>query len=107
QNTYLSTHNAFANPDEGFKDQLSNQAVSIVDQLNAGVRSVNLDIWVVRQKKVAGTWQMRIYKDDESVDTLLGVAWGSAPLEVVVAHDPFMSGHLLLKPGNKFKALST
>jgi hypothetical protein len=101
QNTYLGTHNAYANSDQDYRSEVSNQDESITDQLDDGVRYVNLDLWIVKQKKVALTWQSRIYdSSDDSVTTLCCQDWGNVDKEVIVAHDPHKWQYFLLKGFN-------
>src|SRR5436190_5524868 len=50
QNTFLGTHNSFANVDEHYRKLIANQTVGVKAQLDAGVRCLSLDIFLVREK---------------------------------------------------------
>ncbi|HKQ36556.1 MAG TPA: hypothetical protein VJ063_00680 [Verrucomicrobiae bacterium] len=83
--TYLATHNAYSNPDEGFLSARSNQPHSISDQLDYGVRIINLDLWLIRQRaNFLGCW---IWEEYTGTDTTPGNRFSTKdPLQVVVAH---------------------
>ncbi|MCI0536385.1 MAG: hypothetical protein L0Z50_14280 [Verrucomicrobiales bacterium] len=102
QNTYLGTHNAYSNRAEGWITP--NQEISIVDQLNRGVRLINLDIHLVRQ----GVYLVPLFfvpiprvivYDDVDVSPPSDRFWlYLGPLETVVAHQPDSSQYLLRPP---------
>jgi len=48
QVTFLTTHNAFANTDEGFWGRFPNQSYSLRSQLDQGIRGFQLDIYAYR-----------------------------------------------------------
>jgi hypothetical protein len=92
QCAWLATHNSYSNPDEGFDSIGANQPDSIIHQLNYGVRVINPDIWLVRQKMVGfrnlGTckWEFEEYPDSSADTTVRNQFLEDAELEVVVAH---------------------
>src|SRR5437773_8510476 len=108
ENTYLGTHNSYANHDEGYL--LSNQDMSITKQLKAGVRYLNLDLWSVKQRKVGLNWQARIYNNrGDSTDTICCTDFGDTRRRVVVAHNPYEWGYALIEglgAGDGFKYLT-
>lgn len=61
QNSYLGTHNSYAAPQHHYL--IVNQLDSITSQLNSGVRYINLDLFLLKQKKVAANWQAIIASD--------------------------------------------
>lgn len=85
QCTWLATHNSFANPDEGFLSARSNQPDSITDQLNYGVRFINLDIWLIRQRP--DFFGCYIWEEYTGTNTTPGNRFSTDdPLQIVVAH---------------------
>lgn len=89
QNSYLESHVAFTTPSQQYIKWLTaNQDRSITDQLKEGVRSLDLRIWVVRQKKVLCNPQAIIYNSDgDTKQTLAGPAGDvDADKEVVLGH---------------------
>src|SRR5436190_8535752 len=53
QNTFLATHNAYANAADGFNPALANQILGITQQLDGGVRCLLPDVWLMRQRVVS------------------------------------------------------
>jgi hypothetical protein len=99
QNAYLESHNAYATPSANYICWIyCNQDRSINDQLDAGVRSLDLRIWKVRQFKYAEHYQARIYNDDgRTNDTFDNGAFISNGYE---EHEPeIVLGHHLWESG--------
>jgi hypothetical protein len=90
QNAYLEAHDAYTTPDQHYiKWVTTNQDRSITDQLKAGVRSLDLRVWLVKQKRVACNPQAIIYNSNgDTIQTLSGPAGdvGDADKEIVFGH---------------------
>lgn len=102
QQTYLQTHNSYANPADGFVASLfglnilapaANQNGSLTWQLDRGVRAVNLDAWIMRQRiptVIFGVWPLK--GRCEVMPSFDAIPRDSAlkdiPAEVYLAHDP-------------------
>src|SRR5436853_1953521 len=52
QNTYLASHNSFANVEDYYNPLAANQVLGITHQLDIGVRCLLLDVWFMRQRAV-------------------------------------------------------
>jgi hypothetical protein len=108
QNTYLGTHNAYANRHEGWITP--NQEISITEQLDRGVRYINADVWLVRQGIYVVPFPTLpipsvIVYNGEDVSPPNDPLWAHLEdLEVVVAHEPRSTLYLLKTP--PFKKLS-
>lgn len=85
QNSYLGTHNAYASGSYGWN--LPNQDRSISEQLDMGVRLLNLDIYLMRQYTEGLLWKEETY---ETCDT---TSSHTEALEIALAHDPIGFGH--------------
>ena len=85
QNSYLGTHNAYASVAYGWN--LPNQDRSISEQLDMGVRLLNLDIYLMRQYTEGLLWKEETY---ETCDT---TSSHTEALEIALAHDPIGFGH--------------
>jgi hypothetical protein len=106
QNAYLEAHDAYATPSAHyFCWYFCNQDRSIGDQLDAGVRSLDLRIWKVRQFKYAANYQARIYnsdgdhKDTFSSSLLIGDSYGDHDPQVVLGHHIYDTGLGYLEGG--------
>src|SRR5262245_3658661 len=58
---YLASHNSYCNPSENFLSLIRNQDESIKAQIAHGVRCLDLDLWLVKQKKIAATYHILVY----------------------------------------------
>lgn len=106
QNAYLEAHAAFTTPSANYICWIyCNQDRSIDDQLDAGVRSLDLRIWKVRQFKYAANYQARIYNDDGSTkdtfdnDLIINDGYGRHDPEIVLGHHIWDSGLGYLEGG--------
>lgn len=86
QNSYLGSHNSFANDDDGWGTP--NQTQSMTVQLNQGVRFLNIDVWLMEQYEERGFWQERSYTDCNAVPMPI-----PSHYEVTMAHDVNKFGH--------------
>jgi len=99
QNAYLEAHDAYANADANYSCWLyCNQDRSINDQLDAGVRSLDLRTWKVRQFKYLGYYQARIYNSDgDHKDTFneslfINEKYGDHDPQIVLGHHIYDHG---------------
>ena len=90
QQAYLESHNAYANPEQHYTRWVgANQDRGINDQLDAGVRSLDLRLWKVQQKQVGCNPQALIYDDKDEITPTISrdlVGFDDAPLQVVLGH---------------------
>jgi hypothetical protein len=97
QNSFLEAHDAYTTPSQHYIEWLTaNQDRDITDQLKAGVRSLDLRIWMVRQKKVGCNPQAIIYNNDgDKKQTLAGDAGdvSDADKEIVLGHHIWDTGY--------------
>jgi hypothetical protein len=90
QNTYLASHNAFANAQDLFNPALANQIPGITAQLESGVRCLLLDVYFLRQRVnyvlgLPNNMESEIYENVR--DYLLpSDAFAGSPVEIVLAH---------------------
>ena len=113
EQTYLETHNAYAiarpqlvSPwtlDRAYLRPVANQDRSLTEQLDGGVRWINLDLWLLRQQPVAfvgnpflEVWAYQLYTDG-STDGFYhpDSSWKNIRPEVVVGHDIRQNGYAL------------
>jgi len=106
QNAYLESHAAFTTPSANYFCWIfCNQDRSIGDQLDAGVRSLDLRIWKVRQFRYAANYQARIYnsngdtKDTFDNDWIIGDGYGRHDPEIVLGHHSWDNGLGYLEGG--------
>jgi hypothetical protein len=106
QNAYLEAHDAYATPSAHYMCwYVCNQDRSISDQLDAGVRSLDLRIWKVRQFKYGLYYQARIYNSDgDHKDTFdngsfINDGYGEHDPEVVLGHHLYKTGLGYLEGG--------
>lgn len=106
QNAYLESHDAYATSSAHyFCWTFCNQDRSIDNQLDAGVRSLDLRIWKVRQFKYAANYQARIYnsagdhKDTLDSSLISGDSYGDHNPQVVLGHHIYDSGLGYLEGG--------
>ena len=91
QCTFIATHNSYTTPEDDYTTDGSNQPDSITDQLNYGVRVINLDTWLVRQKRVGPVlgwvWEAYTEVSGGTLDTTVrNSRLVGQPLQVVVGH---------------------
>jgi hypothetical protein len=99
QNAYLESHDVYTTPSAHYNCWLAcNQDRSIDRQLGAGVRSLDLRIWKVRQFKYGLYYQARIYNSDgDHKDTFdngsfINDSYGDHAPQVVPGHHIYDSG---------------
>jgi hypothetical protein len=97
QNIYLESHDAYTTPSAHYIEWITcNQDRDIIDQLDYGVRSLDLRIWLVQQKAVACNPQAIIYNFDGATGQTLAGPLGDvsdAPLEIVLGHHIWTTGY--------------
>lgn len=101
QITWLGAHNAFAGKN---RYTIPNQNLTIPEQLAAGVRYIDFDVWLVRQRLIGLTLHFEYYlgSDTNTNDPLLK----DVPLQAVAAHGSVATGAFVpLHPGLKFQDL--
>src|SRR3954468_19224468 len=106
QNAYLESHAAFTTPSANYFCWIfCNQDRSIGDQLDAGVRSLDLRIWKVRQFRYAANYQARIYnshgdtKDTFSDNLFINNGYERHDPEIVLGHHSYDNGLGYLEGG--------
>jgi hypothetical protein len=107
QNAYLEAHDAYTTPSAHYTCWITcNQDRSIDEQLDAGVRSLDLRIWKVRQFKYAANYQARIYNSDGDHKDTFAESWfinesyGDHDPQIVLGHHIYSTGLGYLEGGS-------
>jgi hypothetical protein len=82
QIAWLGTHNSYS--DKG-RYGPANQNLSVPEQLNEGVRYIQFDVWLVRQKFVSDSLEAEVYTGPNT-EPRDKDKFGNTPLQVVAAH---------------------
>lgn len=103
QNCYLTTHNSYANGDDGYILLTAQQRNNIVFQLERGTRALSPDTWLLREHESSpGIWAIEIYKSTSN--TTPSDDFKNDTLKVALCHHPdeVYAGHALLSKDMPF-----
>jgi hypothetical protein len=94
QNTFLGAHNAYATTGSGYRRLNANQLGSIKNQLDAGVRCLSLDIFLMREKEEDALMKFEMYEERDAFRTPSPGFTNILP-GIVLAHEPDTWGYSL------------